>query len=69
MPCSGCKDKYIGQHIRQTELQQIDVEDHIKACVGGNFKMMPFFTIREDNKILRESYKTYFIEKLKPTLK
>ena len=55
-------------HIRQTELQQIDVEGHIRACGGGNFKIIPFFAIQEDNKILRESYMTYFIEKFKPTL-
>ena len=37
------------QHIRQPELQQMDVEDRIKTCGGGNFKIMPFFTIWEDN--------------------
>ena len=56
------------QHIRQPELQQIDVEDHIRICGGGNFKVMPFFAIREDNKTLRKLYETYFIEKFKPTL-
>ena len=56
------------QHIRQPELQQIDVERHIRTCGGGNFKIMPFFAIRENNKILRESYETYFIEKLKHVL-
>ena len=56
------------QHTRQTELQQIDVECHIRMCGGGNFKMMLFFAIREDNKISRVSYETYFIENLKPTL-
>ena len=56
------------QHIRQPELQQIDVEGHIKTCGGGNFKIMPFFAIRKDNKILRESYETYLIEKFKPAL-
>ena len=80
--CGGCKEEYIGQtqtmlnerlntyrqHIRQPDLQQIDVEGHIRTCGGGNFKIMPSFTIREDNKILRESYETYLIEKFKPTL-
>ena len=56
------------QHIRQPELQQIDVEGHIETCGGGNFKIMPFFAIRKDNKILRESYETYLIEKFKPAL-
>ena len=80
--CSGCKEEYIGQtqtmlkerlntyrqHIRQPELQQINVEGHIRTCGGGNFKVMPFFAIREDSKILRESYETYFIEKFEPAL-
>ena len=79
---SGCKEEYIGQtqtmlkerlnayrqHIRQPELQQIDVEGHIRTCSSGNFKIMPFFAIRQDSKILRESYETYLIEKFKPAL-
>ena len=56
------------QHIRQPGLQQIDVGCYIRTCGGGNFKNMPFFAIWEDNKTLRESYETYFIEKFKPTL-
>ena len=80
--CCGRKEEYIGQtqtmlkerlntyrqHIRQPELQQIDVKGHIRTCGGGNFKIMAFFAIREDSKILRESYETYFIEKFKPAL-
>ena len=80
--CSGCEEEYIGQtqtilkerlntyrqHIRQPELQQIDVEGHIGKSGGGNFKIMPFFAIREDSKILRESYDIYFIEKFKLAL-
>ena len=72
--CSDCKEEYIGQtktmlkerlntyrqHIRQPELQQIYVEGHIRTCGGGNFKIMPFFAIREDNKILRESYEIFY---------
>ena len=62
--CSGCKEEYIGQtqtmlkkrlntyrqHIRKPELQQIDVECHIRTCGGGNFKIMPFFAIRKTTK-------------------
>ena len=69
--CSGCKEEYIGQtqtmlkerlntyrqHIRQPELQQIDVEGHIRTCGGGNFKIMPFFAIQEENKTLRDTSK------------
>ena len=56
------------QHIRQPELQQIDADGDIRICGGENFKIMSLFAIREDNKILRESYETYFIEKRKPAL-
>ena len=79
--CSGCKEEYIGQtqktlkerlntyrqHIRQPELQQVDVKGHIRICGGGNFKMMPVFAILEDSKILRESMR-HFIEKFKSML-
>ena len=56
------------QHIRQPKLWQIGVEGYIRASGGGNFKVMPFFVIREGNKILRESHETYFIEKRKSAL-
>ena len=56
------------QHIRQRELQQIDVEGHIRTCGDGNFKIMRFSAIRDDNKILRKLHETYFIEKFKPTM-
>ena len=56
------------QHIQQPKLEQIDVEGHKTTCGGGNFKIMPFFAIREDNRILKESYDTYFVGKFKPTL-
>ena len=74
--CSGCMEEYIGQtqtllkerlntyrqHIRQPELHQINVKGHIVTCGGRNFKIMPFFSIWEDKKILRESHETNFIE-------
>ena len=80
--CNGCREEYKGQsqtmlkgrlntyrqHMQQPELQKIDVEGHIRTCGGGSFKILPFFAIRENNKILRESCETYFIEKFKPAL-
>ena len=41
------------QHIRHPKLQQIDVEGHIRTYGGRNFKIMPFFAIQKDSKILR----------------
>ena len=43
-------------------------EGHIRTCGGGNFKIMQFFAIWEDKKILRESYEIYFIKNFKPAL-
>ena len=54
--------------MQQLELQKIDVEGRIRTCGGGSFKIMPFYAIREDNEIVRESCETYFIEKFKPAL-
>ena len=54
------------QHIRIPKIQQIDIEGHIRICGGGNFKIMPFFAIRNERKISKESYETYFTEKFKP---
>ena len=56
------------QHFPQPELQQIYVEGHISICGGGYFLILSFFAIQDDNKILRESYETYFMEKFKPVL-
>ena len=80
--CSGCNEKYMGQtqamlkerlhnfrqYIRQPKKQQIDVEGHIRTCGGRSFKFMLNFAIQESNKILRESNKTYFIEKFRSAL-
>ena len=56
------------QHIRQPELQQIDVEGHIRTYGGGNFKILLFFATRADKKIFKKSYETHLIEKFKSTL-
>lgn len=49
------------QHTRRPKLEkQIDVQGQIGTCGGANFKIMLFFTIREDSKVLRESYEPYF---------
>ena len=38
------------QHIRQPELQQIDVEGPMRTCGAENFKIMPFFEIQGRQK-------------------
>ena len=31
------------QHIRQPEYQQLKVEEHLRNCLNGEFKIFPFF--------------------------
>ena len=52
------------QHIQQPKLQQTDVKSHITKYGTRNFKIMPFFVIQEDNKILTKSHETYLLKKL-----
>ena len=46
----------------------IQAEGHLRTCGKGIFKIMPFFQVREENKILRESYEDNFIKPFKPKL-
>ena len=80
--CQGCKDTYIGetgclvkkginiyrQHIRQTQYQQLVVQEHLRTCRDGKFHMFPFFKILQENTLLRKSYEDYFIDEFKPSL-
>ena len=80
--CNGCKEEYIGQtgttlkdrvstykqHIKQPQYQQIKVEEHLRTCGEHKFNIFPFFKIKEENKLLRESYEDHFIKKFKPKL-
>jgi len=80
--CDGCKEEYIGQtggplkdrlriyrqHIRQPEYQKIKVEGHLRVCGKGYFQIFPFFKVKENNKLLRESYENHFIKRYKPSL-
>ena len=56
------------QHIRQPELQMIKAEEHLRICGKGKFEIMPFFALRQNNKLLRESYEKHFIEQFLPFL-
>ena len=56
------------QHIKQPQYQQIKVEEHLRTCGEHKFNIFPFFKIKEENKILRESYEDHFIKKFKPKL-
>ena len=47
----------------QPERDKIEVQSHLHACAKRISKIFPFFKIKQNNKILRECYKDYFIKK------
>ena len=63
---SETANKYLQQHIRQPQYQQLAVEEHLHTCGDGKFHMFPFFKILQKIKLLRKSYEDYFIDKFKP---
>ena len=84
LECAGCFKYYIGEtnnfrlrtnlhkdHTRKNS--GLDVNKHIFNCTsdklnGHNFRIMPFFKVKEDDTTLRKMYENYFIGKLKPEL-
>ena len=57
------------QHIRQSQYQQLAVEEHLRTCEDGKFHMfIPLFKILQKNKSPRKSYEDFFIDKFKPLL-
>ena len=80
--CQGQKEEYLGeanclvkervniyrQHISQPQYHQLAVEEHFRPCGDGNFRMLAFFKILQENKSLRKPDEDYFINKFKPLL-
>ena len=56
------------QHIKQSQYQQLAVEEHLRSCGDGKFHIFPFSKIIRENKLLRNSYEDYFKYKFKPLL-
>ena len=56
------------QHIKQSQYQQLTVEEQLRTCGDGKFHMFPFFKILQENKSLRKSYEDYFTAKFKSLL-
>ena len=56
------------QHISNPEYEMIKVEEHLRECGAGNFKIFPFLQIRSDDIDLRRKYEKDFIRKFKVTL-
>ena len=66
--CSWDRLSIHRQHIRQPEYEKTEVERHFHTCGKGMFKILPFFKVKENNKILRECYEDHFMKKFKPEL-
>ena len=56
------------QHIEHPEYQQSYVEEHLRLCGKGNFKVFPFLQVRCDNTDFRKTYEKAFIAKFDPLL-
>ena len=48
------------QHIRQPQYQQLKVEEHLRTCGKGMFKLFPFLQIHNNDVDLRRSYEYKF---------
>ena len=56
------------QHIRQPEYQQLKVEEHLRNCLNGEFKIFPFLQMRSTDKDLRRQYEVRFQQKFQTKL-
>ena len=69
--CSGCLEEYIAetgvgmvrvhrQNIKQLEHQKLKVEEDIRICGGGSFKIFPFLQMRLNDTNLGRAYERKF---------
>ena len=49
-----------GQHIRQSQYQQLKVEGYLRVCDYGKFPMFHLLQIRSQDTNLKRSYETRF---------
>ena len=56
------------QHIKDAQYQMNHVEEHLRICGKGDFKIFPLLQIRCDNTDFRRMYEKLFINKFKVTL-
>ena len=53
------------QHIKQPEYQKPKVEEHLRTCGKGNFKIFPLLQMRSSGIHLRRSYERNFMKNTK----
>ena len=54
--------------MRHPEYKQSKADEPLRFCGKGIFEISPFFKMRQNSKVIRESYEDYFIDKFKPKL-
>ena len=71
--CPTCGEEYIGETglnntklrdrvrvYRDPRYQVLKVEDHLRTCGGGKFKIFPFLQIRSNDTDLKKAYEANF---------
>ena len=53
------------QHIRQSKYQMLKVEEHLRNCGNGQFKIFPFLKVRSKDTELRRAFEERFQLKFK----
>ena len=61
----GDRVRVYQQHIRQAEYQKLKVEEHLRTCGKGTFKIFPLSQMRSSEIDLRKCYEINFMKKLK----
>ena len=56
------------QHIRQPEYQKLKLEEHLRTCGKGSFKIFPLLEMRSSEIDLHKSCETNFMKKYKTKL-
>ena len=56
------------QHIRQPEYQKLKVEENLRTCGKGKFKIFPLLQLRSSEIYLRRSNERNFMKKYKAKL-
>ena len=56
------------QHIRDKNYQMLQVEEHIRECGNGKFKIFPFLQMKSIDTALRRSFEKRFQKKFRCTL-
>ena len=81
--CPTCKGTYIGEckqlnkrmnlhrshsNPMKTTDPPLPVNRHLKKCSNGNFRVFPFYKVKENHEVARKEWELHFQKIIKPTL-